>query len=1746
MAVLKDLIVHGSSRFLNGIYSNSMHSDLIDANSGVFKTITTTTLDAGTITTDMLKANNARVAQTLTVDGTISTNKWEAASIANIGGNFYISPTGKSDSGTITVTKTSSTTINGISVGVYTLVVGGTFGVTSTNDTIWGNNSKVIFTGSISYNNSKKFPLGSCSGTMTTKTTGTNTLTGFTITGVNSSALDIFFKEVGIASVSSTACNGYEMQISVYQSYSNSNLRPVGILLTSYGKEKKQYIDIYGGTNVLGDADSGFANPEVRIGQLDGLPNIVDGSTSTDTKPTGWGIYTTNGFFKGKIVANAGKIANFTISGSNLYSNGHDTYNKAVTGIYIGDDYISFGSGGVTYFNTSGTGKIGPWTLSTTYLRNGNITGANNTSVAGVYLGTDGLNISGGSAASTAYIYKNGSNISVNIGNKLTWNGATLVIDGAATIGGTTASTVVSNAANGASAKTAIDNLEIGGRNLLLSSANMRNNKHTSGGVEFIDDYTKITTTSKGWYDFMLSTECRELDLIKSAQSLSLSLDIKTENAGDGALYVEIITVSNNNLGSRVRTSSKTIYIPSNFPTEWIRVSGIANADYTTWTKHNDNTQIGVTAHVYWYNTGTLYIRKPKLEIGNRATDWTPAPEDTKTMGKIDTWSRSFTTALWKTYGAYGHSENWNTGSQYDNSHLKAGDTAYLTGTVTDGVGGTATIIGTVTTVDSSKVILTSTQLIFGGDSVDSASKTATDYLTFTSANGLDIKSSSYNSKVNIKSDGVRIYDQNGKERNLIDSNGVKIKDASGNVVASLATDLVIGQEANNLYNVKVDADTGVLIRKNATVLAEYGSAIKLYKPNDATNPVVNIDTNGATFTGGIVATSLTIANGTSVLMGGTNLFHQLPISYTPTSYSAYDLRLTENLKEGETYTVQFWDVNVSHTGKSAADLGIDLYWGGGTIRLQFWHGTSYFTNGHADYLVGTFTITHEQATTSGATNAWLRIYNSFPNVSGTMNMSIGKWKIEKGNFATDWSVSPKESGTSTIYQINANDIKNENASKCTLSASNDVVTVTRLDSSGVWGCYYDLPCKPNRYYSVSMKVTSGSGFQFYFGGDYGSGSVWTGMGVAYQRKINDILRATCSNTTNSTQTYIRIYIASSTQDATMSFRDLTVYEGDDLMMLDKNASDAAKVATNYIAYMNGTDGIKVASANPSSATNYVQITSNDIKLVQSTTYKTTIDSTGMKVYAGDASNPVAQFGATTIIGKTSQSHVNLDYHSLQLIDKESNTYFEVKDLRDSNGDATITTTIIADGKERFFNFSPSAKNTSYTVTITDDPSGSSIKEKMTNAVEFNTIPSAGAKITITYTTSDIAAKKFSFGPRDESIGSGGYSSTFGVSNIAQGFCSSARGAGNKATGQYSFAEGAATISSGYYSHGEGYTTQAIGIASHAEGYITIASGHFSHAEGDDTVASGDSSHAEGSETIASDSHAHAEGWHTEANGESSHAEGEYTKANGDSSHAEGFYSEATGLYSHAQGMHSHAIGNYSNASGRYIYATSQDQTVIGRNNYVISTTSNGVTTYDAGNYAFIIGNGVDGGTKTNALTVDWSGNVIGQGMAGMIQMFAGSTAPIGWLLCNGTAVSRTTYAQLFAIIGTTYGSGDGSTTFNLPDFRDNFPVGAGSTYSLNSKGGAASVTLSAAQSGLPAHSHLGASNSSYLTTTGEAITRHTVASGSGAANMVRSPGAIERKSNTASVDAASASAAHENRPPYIGINFIICTGKTS
>lgn len=149
---------------------------------------------------------------------------------------------------------------------------------------------------------------------------------------------------------------------------------------------------------------------------------------------------------------------------------------------------------------------------------------------------------------------------------------------------------------------------------------------------------------------------------------------------------------------------------------------------------------------------------------------------------------------------------------------------------------------------------------------------------------------------------------------------------------------------------------------------------------------------------------------------------------------------------------------------------------------------------------------------------------------------------------------------------------------------------------------------------------------------------------------------------------------------------------------------------------------------------------------------------------------------------------------------------------------------------------------------------------------------------------------------------------------------------------------------------------------------------------------------------------------------------------------------------------------------------------------------------------------------------------------------FAGATAPTGWLLQDGSAVSRTTYSDLFAVIGTIHGAGDGLTTFNVPDHRGRVGVGVGTAtgangataHTLGQKGGEETHALTAAENGPHTHNvnmrwggTIGAGNAadapprSYGGTL-DSVSFFTLSSGSGTP--------------------------HNTLPPYIGLNYIIKT----
>ena len=159
----------------------------------------------------------------------------------------------------------------------------------------------------------------------------------------------------------------------------------------------------------------------------------------------------------------------------------------------------------------------------------------------------------------------------------------------------------------------------------------------------------------------------------------------------------------------------------------------------------------------------------------------------------------------------------------------------------------------------------------------------------------------------------------------------------------------------------------------------------------------------------------------------------------------------------------------------------------------------------------------------------------------------------------------------------------------------------------------------------------------------------------------------------------------------------------------------------------------------------------------------------------------------------------------------------------------------------------------------------------------------------------------------------------------------------------------------------------------------------------------------------------------------------------------------------------------------------------------------------------------------------------------GVVQMWAGASAPSGWLLCQGQAVSRTTYAALFAVCGTAYGAGNGSGTFNLPDLRARMPLGLNSTGTFNAlgkTGGEENHTLTTAEMASHTHDFAGGVSFSWGTNMGDV---HILDTGSAAAGPSTVANSLYTNSGKWDKTAATGGGgAHNNMPPYMVMNFII------
>ena len=163
---------------------------------------------------------------------------------------------------------------------------------------------------------------------------------------------------------------------------------------------------------------------------------------------------------------------------------------------------------------------------------------------------------------------------------------------------------------------------------------------------------------------------------------------------------------------------------------------------------------------------------------------------------------------------------------------------------------------------------------------------------------------------------------------------------------------------------------------------------------------------------------------------------------------------------------------------------------------------------------------------------------------------------------------------------------------------------------------------------------------------------------------------------------------------------------------------------------------------------------------------------------------------------------------------------------------------------------------------------------------------------------------------------------------------------------------------------------------------------------------------------------------------------------------------------------------------------------------------------------------------NTNLIKLDGTaGGIIPTG--GIIMWSGAANAiPTGFVLCNGDAISRSTYATLFTTMGTVHGAGDGSSTFNLPDLRNRFIVGAGSgsNYNVSDTGGADSVTLTVDQ--IPPHTH------TY-------IDQYVAIDNGYRPWPANNNDCGQRNRDSGSTGGGQS---HENRPPYYALCFIMKT----
>ena len=372
-----------SSSYITNAYVTT--AAITTANTNTINNATNIYNKNGTIETDVIKSN-----------------KWEIVSTQNLGGDFFVAPT-------IMVTNGSTFTISSVSGNTITGTLKDTTNITSANfgGHTWSANSLIKITGKLT-TGSTHYILGTCDGKLTAQMNNTANTINFQIT-CNASTVP--------------PAGTYTITDGTVMMYNVGGSNKVGIYMTCYGTDKYTYIDIYNGSN--------GNTPVARLGKLD---NLKDGSGNRikvgDILTTDYGIYTSNGFFKGKVVANGGTIAGWTIGDGYITTNSNRTTydNTSYTGMTMTASGIGARGSATSYFNlstgggltavgatvtgviTANTGYIGGtsgWTIASQQLSSGTLASDNS-----MYLATKNL------GNNTSIAERSGSDWRLTVGSK--------------------------------------------------------------------------------------------------------------------------------------------------------------------------------------------------------------------------------------------------------------------------------------------------------------------------------------------------------------------------------------------------------------------------------------------------------------------------------------------------------------------------------------------------------------------------------------------------------------------------------------------------------------------------------------------------------------------------------------------------------------------------------------------------------------------------------------------------------------------------------------------------------------------------------------------------------------------------------------------------------------------------------------------------------------------------------------------------------------------------------------------------------------------------------------------------------------------------------------------------------------------------------------------------------------------------------------------------------------------------------